>query len=376
MERPPKFNFTDVLWAPGKALSGKKITVMTTFLILALAVWDIFTYLALAIDGQRLSYIWAVWNFFPLNWFAIHSIVAQLIWAVGWALSLLTLMMGFLAVSAINLEEIRGYPFLGLGSAIRFAFRRLGQLFLSELTLVLFIAIVVVAFAILGLISRIPVVGEWIYALGFVFPGFVVAILTIFVIAITQISVLLLPATAAADRQGETFTAIIETFSTVLRHPLRWLGYTGYSLVSAKLAGFVFAYFCYRAVQFMVASSGLLGGRERLTELVGSGLAHLPVGSQLVRDTFNIFPGIDWSFSVSSWAWSTYSGSAASYVMAAMLFIIFASIWGYMLAILATAQARGYVVIRYLKDGYNITDEDSLFYTDEPVNPPIEEGEK
>jgi len=64
--------------------------------------------------------------------------------------------------------------------------------------------------------------------------------------------------------------------------------------------------------------------------------------------------------------------SAISYFMAVMLFLIFASILGYALAIVAAAQARGYVALRYLKDNYSIAAEESLFFTDEPVNDPVE----
>ena len=56
------------------------------------------------------------------------------------------------------------------------------------------------------------------------------------------------------------------------------------------------------------------------------------------------------------------------------LFIVFVSIIGYMLAVVATAQARGYVAIRYMKDSYKIPDESPLFFQEEPVNPPSQEG--
>jgi hypothetical protein len=48
-------------------------------------------------------------------------------------------------------------------------------------------------------------------------------------------------------------------------------------------------------------------------------------------------------------------------VMAIMFFVIFVSVIGYGLAILAAGQARAYVALRYLKDGYKISDEKSLF---------------
>ncbi|MBW1678298.1 MAG: hypothetical protein JRJ79_17315, partial [Deltaproteobacteria bacterium] len=40
-------------------------------------------------------------------------------------------------------------------------------------------------------------------------------------------------------------------------------------------------------------------------------------------------------------------------------------------AIVAAGQARGYVALRYIKDGYSIAAEDSLFFKDEPVNEPV-----
>ncbi|MBU0982920.1 MAG: hypothetical protein KKA42_03555, partial [candidate division Zixibacteria bacterium] len=48
------------------------------------------------------------------------------------------------------------------------------------------------------------------------------------------------------------------------------------------------------------------------------------------------------------------------------------AILGYMCAIVAAAQARGYVVLRYLKDNYNIAAESSLFFTEQPVNDTVE----
>jgi hypothetical protein len=52
--------------------------------------------------------------------------------------------------------------------------------------------------------------------------------------------------------------------------------------------------------------------------------------------------------------------------------LIFASILGYTLAIVAAGQARGYVVLRYKKDEYNIASEDPLFFQEEPASEPQE----
>jgi len=282
---------------------------------------------------------------------------------VGLVVTLLAVMLGFFGVSAIEIEEVRGNRFFSFRQAMAFSFKRLGQIFLSELAVVLFLAFVVLLFFIFGLITRIPFLGEWLFAVFFVLPNFIIAFIVIVILTVLIVSLLLLPSVSAAERHGETFTSILETFSTVIRQPMRWLGYTAYGMVAAKLAGFVYAYFCYRAVQFVTLATSL-GGGEKIKRLVYSALDHLPVKTDLVREVCNIFPGIDWSFSIARWL-SGGSNTAAGYLMSFMLLVIFASV-----------VARGYVIIRYIKDNYKITEEDPLFYKEEHVNPPIEgEGE-
>ncbi|MBU0983755.1 MAG: hypothetical protein KKA42_07780, partial [candidate division Zixibacteria bacterium] len=283
-------SFKDVLTVPASALSAKQILVMSLALVAAFLVYDLFAYLALAVQGNDLGVSFRAYGFFPFDQVVITSRAARIVFWLGGAASVLVVMLGFLAVSIINIEAIRGNRFMSPREAIRFALKRLPQVLMAELSIGLFVLFIVVLMFLLGLVSRIPVVGEWLYVILFALPNFVIAILSVFIIFVFTLTVLLLPAVAAADRRGETFSAILETFSTIILQPVRWAGYTVYSIVAAKVCGFVFAYFTFRAVQFLTWSTSL-GGGERLTRLVKSGLAHLPVNADIVRETFNLLPG-------------------------------------------------------------------------------------
>ena len=372
MQFPLKYDYRDILTAPAGALAAKRILVMTLFLCVGLALYDLFCYAALAIDGEKVGRAFSVYGFFPFESFSFGSLAAAVLYWVGCAIALLAIMTGMTAVAAFEIESIRGYPFLGIRKSIGFALSRFKQLFLSELSVIAFVLLIVLLIFIYGLIGRIPFIGEWIYTVFFVLPGFILAIFTVFILLVFILSVLLLPAVAAANRSGETFDSILETFSTIIRQPIRWVIYTGLSGVSAKVFGFVYAYFAFRAVQFLTWSSSL-GGGDNITELVKGGVNHLPVKSDVAVYTFNLFEGIDWGINVASWSRGSTADSAVSYFMAFMLFIIFASIFGYMLSVIATAQARAVVIIRKLKDDYDIAGEKPLFYTEEHVNPKVEE---
>lgn len=358
MDRKLHYNFIDILWAPARAFSAKKILVMTLYSILGLVVYNIFTYLALSIDSQDTSTLFSVYGFFPIYQIGFSTLIAKVIFSLGCLFSVLAVMLGFFGVSLIEIESIRGNRFYSGLHAIRFSFKRLKQIFLAELAIGLFVAFIVIIFALLGLASRLPFVGEWLYVLLFVIPNFLIAIITVFIILICMLSIILLPATASADKKGEAFQAILETFSSFIRQPLRWVFYTGYAIVAGKICSFVYAYFCYRSLQFM-AWAASIGGGDRMTQIVKDGLTHLPIRSEFVTDMLSLFWGVDFGISLSKYSQPT-STEPVSYLMAFMIFIIFATVIGYFLAVIATAQARGYAVIRYLKDGYKIEDEEGL----------------
>lgn len=373
MEAAPSFNFKDVLRAPAAALSAKQILLMSLALIGGLVIYDLFTYAALVLAGEKAAQAFSVYGFFPMGGLVLGSLAAKAVYGIGICLAIFCLMLGFFAVSAINIEAVRGNRFMSPRQAIKFAFKRLPQIFLSELSIAMFVALIVLLFAALGLVSRIPVVGEWLYVIFFALPNFIIAMFAIFIIFVLLLTVILLPAVAAAERRGETFTAILETFSTIILQPFRWVGYTAYSFLAAKVCGFIFAYFAFRAVQFMVWSASI-GGGVKVRRLAETGLANLPLKSDLARETFNIFPGIQFGVDLRSMA-GYPAETAISYLMAFMLFLIFVSILGYTLAVVAAGQARGYVALRYIKDNYSIAAEESLFFTEEPVNDEVEKND-
>lgn len=359
MEVPPKYSFLDVAWAPVRALSAKQIGVMTLALIIALALYNIFTYIAYASQGEDLGIVFSAYGFFPFEPNAFDSAVGRIIYITGITIAVFALMMGFFGVAAINIESMRGNRFFSFTEAIRFANSRAKQIILSELAIIFFVLFIAALFLLLGLATRIPVVGQWLFTVLFFMPNFFIALFTIFAVFVLPVTIFLLPAIAAGERKGEAFTVILELFSTLIRTPMRWLLYTSYGLITAKLASFVYAYFCYRAVQFVTYATSLTGG-EHPEWLVRAGLYHLPVRSDLFRQMTNIFPGINWSFDVPFYpVLGAYQWIA--YVMSAMLFLIFASVIGYFFAIIAAAQARGYVALRHVKDGHRIPEEPPMF---------------
>ena len=368
MYRLPKFlnvrnnlhyNYLDIISVPAAALKAKKIFIGSISLLAALIIYDIFTYAGFAVAGISTDLLYEAFGLFPIQLTGPETMAGKLIYYAGIALGALAVLTGMTAIGIIDIEKFRGNQFCTALQAMKFARSRIKQLFMSILTIVLFIGFIVLLGVLVGLLARIPYLGELIYSVFFFFPNFIISLVTVLVIFVLFTGIFVMPSAVAADRAGETFNSILGTFSTAIRQPLRWAGYSIYTLIAAKVAGFVFAYVCFRAVQFMKIIT-TFGGGEKIEGLIGSGLAQLPINSDLAAFTFNLFPGVNFSFHISRLITVEPESGLFAVLMAISLFMIFLIIWGYMLSVISTGQTYAYVIIRKIREGYFITDEEPL----------------
>jgi len=364
-----EYKISDILLIPGRALKAKKIIVASFFILSALAVYDLFTYLAVLIDGGNLSAFYSRYGLVPVGAIWLAGTTAKIVYYFGILSGIWVLMAGMAGVSIFDFEMMRGNPFFTSLAAIRFALSRFGQIFVSHLAIAIFLGFILLIGVLFGLLTRIPYLGDWMYALFLIFPNFIIAIFSVLIIFVLALSVLIMPATVAADRHGEAFNSILEIFTVITRQPFRWLGITVYSLVAAKISGFVFAYFSYRALQFLQFITQL-GGGEKIQDLFASGAAHLPLQSPAVKQLTTVLPGLNFGFTVEFLNGAAQPG-LAGYLMALSLFGVFVIIVAYIFSIIATGQSVCYAFVRKARDGHLFSNEKPLQFEPEWVNPPI-----
>lgn len=369
MKEPFPYDMRAVVVAAGKALSLKKIFAASFYLVAGYLLYTAVTYLALLYDGVSFAYIRQSYGLFPLRFFPFDSIVARGIHFLGLALAAVCLSSAIMAVAAITFEELRGNVFYSSAKAIRLAFRRLPTLVFGYLSIAALVGIVYLLGVVTGFIGRIPILGDLLIGVFYIIPIFFTLVFTVFVIFVGCVGLVLLPVIIAAQRTRDLFDALLHLFSVVIRQPVRFFWYLILSAGLAKIASFVLAYFFFRTLQF----SRLMlvqGGGAKLERMFNAAMDMLPLNSPVTLFITTLFPGVRFGFSLSRWG---YGGepTLGAYLLAMSFFLLFMVVTGYLVAIVAGGLARGYIVIRRLKDGHAIIEEPPLEPIDDFATPPF-----
>ncbi len=369
MKEPFPYDMRAVVVAAGKALSLKKIFAASFYLVIGYLLYTSVTYLALLYDGVSFEYIRQSYGFFPVRLFPFDAVVAQILHVLGIGLAALCLSLAIMAVAAITFEELRGNVFFSSAKAVRLAFRRSPTLVIGYVSLAVLVAAIYLLGVVTGLIGRIPLLGDLIIGFFYIIPIFFTLLLTVFVIFVGCLGLLLLPVIIAAQKTRDLFDALLHLFSIVIRQPVRFLWYLALSAGLAKVASFILAYFFYRTLQF----SRLLlvqGGGEKLERMFNAAMGMLPLESPVTAFVISLFPGVRFGFSLSRWGYGGET-SLGAFLLAVSFFLLFMAVVGYMISVLATGLARGYVVIRRVKDGHLIIEEPPLEPIEDYATPPF-----
>jgi predicted membrane protein len=349
------FDIRDIFRAPRLALSGKKLFIQTSGLLCGYLGFLILTYLAHLLSDRRLSEVWGSFGFFPVHDFSFSGFLAWLAFIIGCLFFICIFLLSNAAVGKITYEQLKGDEFYSTKDSFKFLKKNWKTVLLSPPSILALVIILLICGIVIGLLGKIPYVGELGLGIFYGVPIFVVALFTAYTLFIFFIALLMTPAIVATTKE-DVFETIVQLFSSIWTQPWRYFVYTGLSGFLAKLGAFVFGYFCFRGVQLVNWSVGVLM-KDKLSEIIEGALGYLTVPSSILYFFSNIFPGIRFAYLIPEPGWGAglnWSKGIAAFLIGITFILIVFVVISYALATLSVGQTLTYIIIRKKKDDENL----------------------
>jgi hypothetical protein len=351
----PYFDFRDIFRAPRLALCGKKMGIQFLGLLAGYIGFMILTYIAFLTSERTFSEIWETSGFFPLSNFAFTHWYSWLIFILGCVFLLFCWMLASAAVGKVTYEQLKGDEFYSAKDSFKFLKKHGKTVILSPLSLALFALFLIICGVIVGLLGKIPYVGELGLGLFYGIPLFVIAVFCVYVIFILVFSFLLAPAIVATTKE-DIFEVIVQLFSTIWAQPWRLFLYNGIAFITAKVGSFILGYFCFRGVQLINWSCGILM-KDKLSEIFQKGLSYVTLPPWILVFFSNIFPRINFRFHLPEIGWGeslSWSKEISGFLIGITLILIVFGVISYALATFSTGQTLTYIILRKKKDEENL----------------------
>ena len=349
------FDVRDVFRAPRLALSAKKILLQFVGLVAGYVGYLVFTYLAFVASGLACSETWKYHGLFPLSDFPFVSWYSWAIFGVGVFWAVICWLLASTMVGKVTYEQLKGDDFYSSKEAFRFLKKHWAPAFLSPLSLLVFIAFLIICGVIIGLLGKIPYIGELGIGIFYLIPLFAAGLCLAYVIFVFFVSLLTAPAVVATLKE-DTFETLVQIFSTLWNQAWRFFAYTGLIGVMSKVGMFVFGYFSFRAIQLVNASCGVFM-KEKLADITEEALSYVTIPEHILDYFSNIFAGIDFGFhlpEIGPGIYLNWSGQIAAFLIAISLIIVIFMVLSYGLAIISSGQTVTYIILRRKKDDENL----------------------
>ncbi len=358
MNEQLKFCFHDLITAPRKAFSFKRIGAIGFFMFMALAVYNLLNWLAAWVSAvsfqegsTRLGLWWMKFGILPdfraLNfpWYG------QILEYMGFVLAFFLLMLGIYAASRVTFEELKGNFFFGTVDAIKSAFNNWKKVVFSPVLILFLAAAIIIGGLVEALIFKIPYFGE-------IFNSFIMFLIipfTLIVLFIGIVGIISLRFTApiAAVIEDDFFEVVYQLFSSVSSQPARLIGYSIYNSLQAIVGFFIWLWSLYQGFQIFYKVFAIVAG-DKIFALVNNAYYYIQklFPQWQMIDSSPLFAPLQW-IATPSWQ-KPLSVSAtmdfASYALTFILFLMLLAGVAYYFSILSVGDTLAYLIIRYKKD--------------------------
>lgn len=269
--------------APRISFSLQRMWIQFVGLIIGYVGYLIFTYLSFWTAGSGLLATWNKYGLIICPFLTNEKLpfYSWILFGIGAMVLIVVYLVSATAIARATYMLLKGNNFYTWREAYRFAFRKLGALVATPAAIAAIIGLALLGAVIVGLLGRIPFVGE--LGIGLFSVLWLLGSLLIFFFSLVLgISFLLAPAILATTDE-DAFESIFQTFSCIWSQPLRFLFYQSLNLGLALLAFGILAFFVKQAFLIM---NGLLGstmGNDYIN-LASNGLFYVQKWTLLAKD--------------------------------------------------------------------------------------------
>jgi len=350
-----RFDVREILRSPRLALSLQRIWIQFLGLTTGFLGYLFFTYLGFITSGVGLSSGWKKYGLLPClfpespNWYSMVIYLIGVIWLVAIYLIAST------AVSRATYMVLKENHFYSWVEATRFALKKTASILLSPIAILLIIVLFLAGGAVVGLVGKIPFVGEFGITI-FTIAWYFAALVVVFMVIILVVVMIQVPAIIATTNE-DAFEVVFQSFSLTWAQPWRLILYEFVSMAMAAIGLLVFAYISKKAYIIMDrVFSNAMG--EDFINIAAQGMYILNVwlihSIAWVNSILGDFSGAVYfsnEFNPLSLPGYQY---VASYIFAIWMLIIGGIIFSYGLASFNVGNTLSYIILRKKKDDENL----------------------
>jgi hypothetical protein len=261
------YSYRDVWNSIKYSFSFKKLWTQLQGLLIGVLIYSAFAYLALIVSGYPIQDIWYYWKFLPIPVGEPLSILGWILLIIGLVGLVVSIYLYAVAVAKITVEQLRGDEFYEVKDAVNYAKKKGWPVITTPLSILFVILFILLGGVVLGLLGKIPYLGEIILLISAI-PAIVMCFFLVYLFLAFIIS-LILPTSVVSLQESDTFDTLFEVFSTLNEQPFRFVLYQFYTLILAIFTPSVFAWALGRAVWIMdkvLSAPWLMGDKFKAIE--------------------------------------------------------------------------------------------------------------
>jgi hypothetical protein len=354
------FDVRDIFRAPRLGLSGKKIWVFLSANLIGFTVYWILSYISLMSSGMSFTEAWNRFGLYPCLYGSPANWWSWLIYWIGIIFWFYTIFLACTAVSRITFKQLKGNEFYSAGDSIHFVKKHWRPVILTPISLLLIIIFFVLMAIAFALVGKIPIIGELLFAIPYLFYFFG-SVFTIYTAIVLLISLIYTPA-IVGTYEDDTMGTVFQSYSITWSQPWRIFAYHFVLLPIMGLGFFIFKWFWFtgfKLINVVFGMNWLMG--EKLGKIVSwatdvvtpSAIFNFPSNFHLSLGSLqlNVQP---WEFALLYDSNLSATEYLAGGILVFFFFILILSVFSYALSLLSVGETIMFVLFRNKSDAENL----------------------